>query len=244
MAGPTIEVQAPTRTARAGGISDVAEFRTNQRLGVASGITWQTNGCTLPDTEELRCYAEPAPPDKTADGISLEDGIGAPFTIFAAVECTLGPDPDEEERARAIHLGGRDRVLEDELWQWGSTGTALAAGGSPLGAIGKVEQALDSTYVGRGVILMSREDAVIADAAGGLHREGGKLYTINGTPVVSSGKVPSGTVYGFGAIIVEHSDLVVNEVENLEYNKRFALAEAVYTIGVDCEFRVKSATTV
>lgn len=244
MAGPTIPVQAPSRTPRTGGLSDVAEFRSNDRLGVADGIVWQTNGCTFPNIEELRCYAQPLPADKTLDGISLENGIGAPFTIYAAVECTLSPNPDQQQRARALHEGGSDRVLEEELWQWGSGGVALAAGGSPLGAIGKVEQALDDTYVGRGVILMSREDAVIADAAGGLHREGGQLYTINGTPVVASGRVPTGTVYGFGAIIVEHSDLVVNEVENLEYNKRFALAEAVYVIGVDCEFRVKSTTTI
>ena len=243
MAGPTIEVSAPTRAPREGGIKDIAEFRANDRLGIAAGITWQANGCAMPNTEELRCYAEPAPADKTSEGISLEDGIGAPFTVYAAVECLLGPDPDESERARQALDAGYDRVLEDRLWQWAQGGTALAAGGSPIGAIARIEQALDSGYVGRGVIVMSRYDAVLADADGALHREDGKLYTINGTPVIATGEAPPGTVYGVGAIIVEHSETLVNEVEHLEYNKRYALAEAVYAIGVDCEFRVKSTST-
>lgn len=243
MAGPNIPIDPPVRAPRQGGLSDVATFRPNERLGIAASLVYQTNGCAFPNREELRCYADPAPADKTADGITLEDGIGAPFVLYGSTECLIGPDPDQADRAKRTLAEGRDRGLESEIQAWLAAGVGLVAGVTVSDAIAQVEQALDQQYLGQGVIHLSRADAVRASAEYALYREGGKLYTINGTPVVASGNYPQGTVYGSGSIVVEESSAQVRQVEHLEFNKRFALAEAVYAIAVDCEFRVKSAVT-
>lgn len=244
MAGPAIEIQAPVRTDRVGGIGKVATFRPNDRIGIAEGVVFQSDGCTFPQTEENRCYAAAAVPDKTYDGIEIDDAIGAPVTLYAGVSCFIAPDPDEYERAERALASGRDRVLEELLGTWAAGGTALTAGGSVAGAIAEVEQDLDDNYIGRGVILMSRADAVRADAEGALEaHDDGIPTTVNGTPVIASGRVVSGTVYGLGSIVVEHSATSTRETINPTENKHYALAEAVYVLAVDCEYRAKSATS-
>ncbi len=243
MAGPIIEVAPPVREKRVGGLSTVATFRPNDRLAAVGGLTFQSDGCTFPRSEVSRCIAETPPADKTFDGITNEDAIGEPFTLYAGVACYAGPDPDFAERARRMLAEGRDRPLEQALETWGAGATALAAGGSVTGAIALVEQQLDSMYIGRGVILMSRADAVRADAEGALHQVGDQIQTINGTPVIASGMVTPGTVYGFGAITVEESSVTEHDVVTPTQNKHYAVAESSHVLLVDCEFRTKSATT-
>jgi hypothetical protein len=242
MAGPTIEIQPPVRTDREGGIRDVATFRSNDRLAVAEAVVFQSDGCTFPDTEELRCIAATPPADKTYDGITIDDGIDAPFTMFAGVACVAGPDPDEKERARRIFDSGQDRELENQLEAWATGGTALTNGGSVIGAIKRVEQAIDDQYIARGNILMSRADALEAAAGGAIEITDGVLKTKLGTPVIASGRVALGTVYGLGAIVVEHTEVLEREVLDPTTNTQYALAEAVFVIAVDCEYRVKSST--
>ncbi|UDL15399.1 hypothetical protein SEA_PEPE25_24 [Microbacterium phage Pepe25] len=245
MAGPDIPIEAPERTDRVGGLTKVATFRPNSRLGVAESVVFQSDGCTFPQTEESRCYALAEVPDKTYDGIEINDAIGAPVTLYAGVSCWAGPDADELERAERALDAGRDRVLEEILGEWGLQGTALDAGGDVVGAIAEVEQDLDDNYVGRGVILMSRADAVRADAAGAIHlTTDGVPVTVNGTPVIASGRIPSGNVIGLGAIVVEYTDIASRETINPTENKHYALAEAIYVLAVDCEYRVKSSTSV
>lgn len=244
MAGPTIEIDAPTRKPRAGGIKAVAEFRSNDRLGAAEDVTFQSPGCAFPAVDEHHCYTgEDTPDDKTFGGIDLVDAAVAPFPLYAGVSCYLRMQPDDAARAEAALLAGEDRGLEEALHTWAGGGTALTGGGSITGAVALVEQSLDAGYPGQGVIMMSRSDAVRADAAGVIKNEGGVLMTANGTPVLASGKVTQGTVFGLGAITVERSSTVVSETEDLAHNKHYALAEAVYAIAVDCAFRVKSATS-
>lgn len=243
MAGPAIEIQAPVRTDRVGGIDQVATFRQNDRIGIAEGVVFQSDGCTFPHTEENRCYAAATVPDKTYDGIAIDDAIGAPITLYAGVSCHIAPDPDELERAERALRAGRSRVLEELVATWATGGAALPAGGTVTGAIAQVEQDLDDNYIGQGVILMSRADAVRADAEGSLHAGlDGIPTTVNGTPVIASGRIAPGTVLGTGSIVVEHGDTVSRETVEPTQNKHYALAEAVYVIAVDCEYRVKSST--
>lgn len=244
MAGPTIEIQAPPRQRRLGGIAAIATFRTNERLAAAEGAVYQTQGCSFPQVSEHLCYVgEEEPSEKVSSGITLEDAIGAPFPLYAAVACTTSPDPDELARATRILDEGKDRALEEALATWSAGGTALAAGGSVQGAIAIVEQELDDSYVGRGVIMMSRADLIRADAAGVVKDKDGIPTTIAGTPVLASGRVTPGTIHGLGAIAVEHSTTDAHETLDPTVNQHYALAEAVYLIAVDCEFRVKSSTT-
>lgn len=241
MAGPTIEIQPPVRRERQGGIRDVATFRSNDRLGAAAGLVFQSDGCTFPQISEHLCYVgEVTPDDKTFEGIDLQNGVGEPFPLYAGVKCFLGPDPDELERARAALEAGKDRALEGQLGTWAAAGLPLVAGAGVADAIALVEQALDSQYLGQGVILMSRADAVRAHAAGALEYTASGPVTINGTPVLASGFIAMGTVSGLGAITVEESGVSAYQKELLEENELWALAEQIFAIAVDCEFRVHS----
>lgn len=245
MAGTTLQIDPPVRRKRAGGIADAATFRPNGRLGIAETVVFQSDGCEFPNISEHLCYVgEADPADKTFDGIVTEDAIGAPFALYAGVACVEGPNPDEFERAENQLGDGQDRELENLLEAWATGGTALTAGATVVPAIARVEQAIDDLYVGQGTILISRYDADIAAAAGALETgPDGNLRTKLGTPVIASGRVTPGTVYGLGAIVVEHTDIETREVLDTTTNTRYALAERIFAIAVDCEFRVKSTIT-
>lgn len=245
MAGPDIPIEAPVRAPRQGGIEDVATFRPNARLGSAGSVVFQSDGCAFPQISEHLCYTgEDVPADKTFDGITIDDAIGAPFPLYAGIKCTEGPDADHALRAERQLEAGMGRALENELETWAAGGVALTAGATVVPAIAHVEQALDSQYVGQGVILISRFDATVAAAAGAIEEgESGVLRTKLGTPVIASGSVAPGTVYGLGAIVVEFQTVETREVLDPEYNTRYALAERIFAIAVDCEYRVKSTIT-
>lgn len=240
MAGPTVQIDPPVRASRQGGIGTVATFRTNDRLAAAGGLTFQSDGCSFPQISQHLCYVgEETPDDKAFGGIDLVGAIGAPFPLYAGVKCFAGPDADELERAERALRDGQDRGLEEQLAAWAAGGVDVGGGAGAAGAIGQVEQALDDGYVGRGVILMSRADAVLAERSL-IRNADGSLETINGTPVIASGRVPSGTVYGLGAIVVESGNAESYETIDPTSNTHWALAEAVFAIAVDCEFRVSS----
>ena len=243
MAGPTLRIEAPNRTARAGGISKVATVRQNDLIGAAEGVVFQSDGCTFPFTEEVRCFATAPVPNKTYAGIEIEGAIGAPFTLVAGVACFINPDQDEAERAAAAFEAGKDRALEGALATWAALGTALPAGGSVIGAIATVDQELDDNYIAQGVILMSRADVVRAETALMMGSDG-IPHTTNGTPVLASGRVTPGTVYGLGSISIDHTATQNYESYDLEGNMHYALAEAIFVLAVDCEFRVMSTTGV
>lgn len=245
MAGPVVEIAAPVRTDRVGGISKVATFRQNDRLGAAQLLAFQSDGCTFPQISEHLCYVgEADPAAKMFDGIEIEDAIGVPFPLYAGVMCYAGPDPDELERAQRALASGTDRALEEQLAIWAQGGVAVGTGETVAGAIALVEQALDDQYVGQGVILMSRADAVRADAEGAIHANlDGVPTTINGTPVIASGRVDPGQLFGLGAIVVEYSETLAREIVQTEANRHWALAEAVFALAVDCSLRLRASTT-
>ncbi|QQO39427.1 hypothetical protein SEA_NAMAGO_26 [Microbacterium phage Namago] len=244
MAGATQVIPAPARLARLGGIMSVADVITDERLGIGPDVVYQAEGCEFPYTEVLRCFAETPPPDKTFSGIGIGDAIGEPFTIVAGVQCFLNSDlADFLRRAREQLAAGQDRILEEVFGVWADGGTALASGTSVAGAVATVEQELDDKYVGRGTIAMSRFDAVMADAAGILKMVDGVPQTINGTPVLASGRIAPGEVYGTGRIGVVHNNVQSYEATEYSTNKHFAIAENQFALTVDCDFRVKSATS-
>lgn len=240
-----LPVTAPVRPARLGGIRAVATWVDDARLGAAETIVFQSDGCTFPQLAIGLCYGETTVTQKTADGISNVAGVGAPFAMYGGIKCFLGPDSDLAERARNVLLDGEDRMIEDRLETYATGGTALAAGTTLVGAIATIEQNMDDTYLGRGYLLMARSDAVRARAQHAIIDPGldGIPTTINGTPVVASGRVTAGTVYGLGATTVLRSPVTTVEVIDPRSNDEWQIAEAVYAIAVDCTYRVKSTGT-
>lgn len=242
MAGPTLRIEAPTRAAREGGLSDVAEFVSNEEIGNAENTVFVSDGCAFPQLEAHRCFSEEAVPDKQVEGIFVNNAITETFTIYAGVRCWAGPDNDFLERANRALDAGRDRVLEQQYALWAAGATALQAGANVISAIAKVEQDLDERYVGRGIILMSREDALVAAAGGAIEKIDGILKTKLGTPVLATSAVDPGFVHGTGAVLVHHTATVTTELVTPVRNHQEALAEAQFILAVDCEFRTKSST--
>ena len=240
-----LPVTAPVRPNRLGGIRQVASWVEEARIGAAETVIFQSDGCTFPVGAPGLCFGEVVAPDKAGVGIFNQAGIGAPFGMYGGVKCFVGPDSDLEERARNILVDGEDRMIEDRLEAYATGGTALAAGTTLVGAVAIVEQDMDDKYLGQGYLLMSRSDAVRARAQQAIIDPGlGNLpTTINGTPVVASGRITAGTVYGLGATTVLRSPVTTVEVIDPRSNDEWQIAEAVYAIVVDCAYRVKSTGT-
>jgi len=207
---------------------------------MSAALVFQSETCTPAQREVLRCINEAAQVgDKTFFGISTSEGIGEPITLYGAVACFVGPDPDYLERARHALENGRDIQLEFQLAQWGQGGGVVGNGATVVDSIALIEQALDQDYPGKGVIMLSRANALRAAAAGALEVRDGKLQTKLGTPVIASAAAPD-SVFGFGAIKVEEGPTVENDVIHPNTNRQFGLAEAAYAILVDCEMRFVS----
>lgn len=231
---------APARQRRLGGIRSVAQWVTNERIGAAEEVVYLSDGCTFPVEAIGLCYTQNGTEDeKTGVGIDTFDGIVEPFALYGGVECWIGPDDgDFVDRARAILEAGEDREVESRLGTWAAGGTALTGVTDIVEAVAALEQHADENYLGRPIILMSRADAVRAGAALAIeYGIDGLPYTVNGTPVVASGLVDSGSPMIVGATTVLRS--AVNDIDTVDHtlNTRWAVAEAVYAILVDCNYR-------
>lgn len=239
-----VPVAAPVRQARLGGIRTVATWVENARIGMADGVVYQTNGCTFPALAIGLCFGETTVTPKASVGIDEFEGISKPFALYAGVECFIGPDSDQDERARRLLAEGEDRNIEFRIADWADAATALTpATGGIAGSISRLEQHADNNYIGRPVIFMSRSNAVLASAAHVLeYGIDGLPYTVNGTPVVASGRIPDTNISITGAVGILRSPL--NEIRTVSptTNKDWAIAEAVYAITVDCNYR--STTTI
>lgn len=236
------QVTAPPRKPRAGGIKDViGEFITESRLAATTAIVWEDSGCGV-NLAETRagCYDSITPiANKVATGVAELDGIGPSFARYAGVECFLGGDAggtSYEEQARARLLAAEDRAVEGVLATWAAAGTAVT-GGNIVASIAALEQYADNNYIGQPILLMSRASAVIAHAARALTREGGRLISPNGTPVIATGARAATSISVIGGTAVYASPVVSARGMLWKKNTDLAIAERLYAIGVDCDFR-------
>lgn len=232
----------PTRTPRVGGINAVAQFEEDARVGSTQNIAWISDPCSFPKATVGLCWEEPSFPedDKTGESIDIVEAIGSPFALYGGVECFLGSDNDFDTRASLILEQGSDRSIETRVAAWAAGATDLPAD-DLVDALAQVENALDATYVGRGVILVNRGDAVRLHAANALVETlTGVPTTINGTPVIATSSVAAGTVLGTGAIKVLHGPLINHGAPAKRTNVEMWIAERVYVIAVDCSIRVQA----
>lgn len=230
----------PTRTERKGGISAVAPFEQDDRVGSTQNIAWISDPCSFPKPTLGMCWEDPSFPedDKTGEAIDIVEAIGAPFALYGGVECFLGPDNDFDTRAALILQQGEDRAIEARVVAWADDATSLG-GDDLVDALALVENELDETYLGRGVIFVNRGDAVrLQDAL--VYGLDGLPTTINGTPVVATSAVPAGTVLGTGAVKILHSALINHGAPKQQLNVEMWIAERVYAILVDCSIRVRA----
>lgn len=189
-----------------------------------------------------------APPtDLVGGGLTAGAGIVPNFGAYVGVQCFIGDTMDEfGPRARTQMEASQDRAVEAVLWGWlnAAPNTAVTAASGGLDeAIAQAEQFADANYIGEPVLHVSRHDAVRAGVLSPNPVSDGKIWTPNGTPVVASSKYTSGTVVVSGGIGVTQSEVIVREGLDITHNTMLAIAERVFGIAVDCDFRQKFTVT-
>lgn len=166
-----------------------------------------------------------------------------PFGGYIGVECTMHPDNDFEGRARAALELAQGRYLEEVLWGWLSGGTAITTANTLVKAIAQADNHADANYLGQPIMHLNRGDADEAFAAGALTRQDGKLVTANGTEVVASHEYTAGTVAISGDITVEQSAIVTAPAVDYNHNTEMWIAERVWSVLVDCDYRAEFTVT-
>lgn len=238
MADPVLPVEAPTRAPRRGGLRSVAEFRTENRMGLGGKLVYVSPGCSLAVGSAVLCYPSPAADqtEKTRDGITQLESIATAFGGYFGVECWLDGD-DYETAARDGLERGEDRLVEAGLNTWLQAATSSGTPETFTAAIALLENKADTTYPGAPILVMNRGDVVKAAAEGALwYDQDGNVWTPNGTRVLSSGKIASNSVSVIGALTVYQTDISVNRTQDLTFNKEYAIAERAYGLLVDCNF--------
>lgn len=245
MADPIFPVEAPTRTPRRGGIRSVAEFRTDNRIGLGGKLVYTSADCSLAVGEAVLCYPSPAPAQtpKTRDGVSQYQSVLNVFGGYYGVECWL--DGEEYEAVAREGLDrGSDRLIESYLRVWIDSKAASGTPETLVEAIGMADAHADLNYAGAPILLMDRADAVRAGADGALDFDkDGNLWTPNGTRVVSSGQFTEGNVGVTGALTVYETDPVVSRTRDLTLNTELAIAERTFGILADCNFAARFVVT-
>jgi hypothetical protein len=248
MADPMVLVPTPTRPARKGGIKSIVDgFVTTARLGAAANVQYLSEGCGFPSVAPGLCWGTVTTGDKTADGISVTNGISSIFAQYAGVECFLDvrSSSDYAERARLILERGEDSEIEANLVGWADAGAVEGTGAGITNAIAAAEEWADQKYIGLPVIIMSRSLAVKAAAEGSIdgNHESGKAWTINGTPILATWTAPEDKIFVIGWPTIYASEFLVNTARDLTTNVEMAIAERLYGIAVDCSFRAEITVT-
>lgn len=242
MADPNVFVSPPRREPRRGGIKSLGAFVRTERLGAAARVEYISEGCTFAALAPGLCWGTVITEDKTPDGIDTLTSIATIFGQYAGVECFLGVDSEADYRRRAENLleASEAHEVEAVLRTW-ADGAAVGGTGTDITeAIALAEEQADQFYIGGPVLLMSRANAVRASADGSVtgNREG-EIWTIHGTPVIASWVVPEDAIYAIGMPTVYVSDVTTTVANDLTTNREMAIAERLYGVVVDCDYRNK-----
>lgn len=209
------------------------------------GVQWVSQACADAKLTTGPCIdsgVDPLTPDDYCNVAKFE-----PFTVYAynndsVVGFTLR---EAEQNAIARLTNGEQEAAEQQLWD---VATAAIGGGVvdltayPLWyGLGYVEQILAETYGGQGVIHMNRLAATMF--ADQLHIEGGRLFTLLGTPVVAGGgyeKIANSAptealIYGTGPLVMYRGEIDTRQSAiDKAVNQQSIVAQRDYVIGWDC----------
>jgi hypothetical protein len=180
------------------------------------------------------------------DGINQYTSIlSGPFAVYKGVECYIGGDAtggSYQEQASAALEAWEDREVEQELWDWAVAAPTPGTAANIARAISLAEDYADDNYVGQPVILMSRRYTSKAD----LKNDEGVLRTVNGTPVIAVGGIAladTDMVVAIGMPAVYASRVFVQDATDHDSNVTQAIAQRIYDLAVDCDFRYAVTAT-
>ena len=243
MATPAERVASPRRRPRKGGIGSVADFRSNDRLGRAGTLQFDADVCSPVVGAVQLCFGPDVDAQDKVGTQGFSSGAPAllPFGGYIGVECFIHPDNDYDARARAALELAQDRFIEEQLWAWLNAAPSTAAADLKA-AVSAADDFADENYIGLPVIHVNRGD-VVGLGLDPNPVDDGKLWTKNGTPVIASSKYAAGTVVVTGDVTVEQSAIVTAPAIEYGRNLEMAIAERVWSVLVDCDFRHKFTVT-
>lgn len=232
-----VRVAAPPVPARSFGLFSVAPPEAPTDSHALMGLGWESLACgRLPVWGDPCWNPDLAGGAKTVAACVPQHG-GDAFTVYRYVNWSGGQLADGQAAAEATLAVGEQSAVEQYLWtRLLASDTGLGAGASPVLALALVEQALADNYMGQGVIHMTPTAATML---GGeyLERQGNRLYTIAGTPVVVGGGYVKGapdTIIGTGVVVVRRGPVETLGAIDRNVNDVLALVERNYVIAWDC----------
>lgn len=188
---------------------------------------------------------------------TLDQGMGplgeaSPFFVYGHHACSpIGGTFDRAQDLANQHLQVREEArVEQALWtgDLGNVPNLSGANGyaapvnlgtlSPWRAVSLLEQELAKRYGSLGVIHMSREIASRLMKEGDLVRQGGRLFTALGTPIVAGTGYASDRIVGTPALFGYRGDVFTSsnrpgDLLDRGTNDLYAVAEREYLVGFD-----------
>lgn len=241
------QVAPPRRQPRKGTLKRLlgGSFVREQRLAAVTAVVWEDSSCGWYSFTRAGCYdTVVADAPKSAIGISQFEGIAPPFAVYRGVECYLGGDnggATYREQALAALEVDEELAVEAKLAEWAFADAAGTTRATLLDAVALIEENASEEYNGLPLLIVSRSLAVFGAAEQVFFREDGGLVTANGTPVLTTSGVGfsdlNSVVAAIGWPEVYASDPIAYQADDLPQNMSMAIAERVYAIGVDCEYR-------
>jgi hypothetical protein len=218
----------------------------------AMGITYITEGCTLPQFAPGLCWdILNTTGTKSFDGI---DTIASdPFATYTGVECGLMGSEDYEARARKAHADGESYGVEKgfQLSVLNLAATDIIST-TPVGiveGIAALEQYASENYPGMPMIHIDRRLATLGISESVIFPSlDFSLSTGLGTPVAAGSGYdlstgPAGQAapaagqywaYVTGQVNIWRTPVLSEKVDDITINRARALAERTYVVTVEC----------
>lgn len=259
---PRINVSAPARSARTGGLVAVSKPIDSTDPHGMNGVQYEADACALPDFAPGLCDPAYIPADLVPDTKDYGNGPNwlesFPFALYVGFECYM-PGADYEDKALAILEAGESFGLERALSvaKFQSAEPTVLSGTYDLKhGIALLEQYLGSHYQGAGLLHMSRNAASLALTDASVQADSSFVVsTKQGVPVANGAGYelngPSDTapatgkewIYATGDVHIFRSVAETYAADNPTLNQTDALAERVYNITIDCDLIVAVQVT-
>lgn len=189
---------------------------------------------------------------KVLEGGNGPLGEASPFTVYGHHTCSpIGSTFARAQELANQHLQVREEArVEQALWTGDLGNVPNFAGANDYAApvnlgtltlwraVSLLEQEIAARYGSLGVIHMSRENASRLMKEGDLVRQGGRLFTALGTPVVAGTGYASDRIVGTPALFGYRGDVFSSsnrpgDLLDRGTNDLYAIAERTYLVGFD-----------
>ena len=248
---PSVVVEGAARAPLPFGLFSVVPLRPAGDGRWQSGVVWDALTCEParglgapdcdPDTDQVG-----APKDLD---VEWDVPAASAFTVYGVWQCTpTGWTVEGAARMAEAHLLAREEArVEQALWT-GDLGNVpnlvgeaavTVTGSNAKVAVGALEARIASAYGSLGVLHAPRDLASFLASEGVIERQGARLVTKLGTPVVAGAGYPSqGRIIGSPPIFGYRSEVFApsaraGDLLDRGRNDLYAIAERTYLLGFD-----------